>query len=105
MNLNIKRVYLPVKEKRKIKLLRLKKVRVAENVGFDWSLTAENKEEEENRIQNFSLFCISIVKDLLKNKFETNENGKVRYNSKLKHKDNTLKDLQALFDCICKDIK
>jgi len=104
MNLNIKKQPISIKDKRKLKLLhiehlskRLRK-KIIIPVGFDWSLTAESKEENEEKLKNFHLFCISIVTDLARNNFKTNEHGNKTYLEGIDK--NLVKKLNKLFSIV-----
>lgn len=96
MKIEIKKGELPIKIKRLVKLNRLENIK-NDAISYNWKITPEN--ENEN-IQDFHLFCISIVKDIIKNRFKTNEKGIITYKSIEFHK-NTYEDLQKLFTVIC----
>lgn len=108
MKLNFKRQYkLPIKEERKLKLESLEKRKKLIPIRFDYTLTPENQEEEKDRIKNFHLFCISIVQDLLEDKFKTNEEGSMKYSHNINAKNikYTVRNLQKMFSTILNENK
>lgn len=46
-------------------------------IGYDYNVNCIKKDE---KIQDLHLFCISIVNDLLNDRFKTNEHGLMIYN-------------------------
>lgn len=75
MNIEVKRGELPLKEARKEKIKNLFKKK-SEIINYNWRLTSFSDEED---IYDFHLFCVSIVKNLVKKDFKTNESGKMTY--------------------------
>lgn len=104
MKIQIKRAPIPIKQLRKAKLtiLKNKKKKIFKDLGvsikYDWKLNGEYQDES---IEDFHLFCISIVRDLLGEKFNTNENGKISYEG-IEQVDieYTQQELQILYDII-----
>lgn len=75
MNINIKNKLTDEElEQLKYEMILHKKVKA--NFGYDWNLQGEKTSES---IEDFHLFCISIVKDLFENNFKTNELGELKY--------------------------
>ena len=73
MNINIKRQKLDELEL----FLKENEIKPASTkFGYDWDIKGETTDES---IEDFHLFCISIVKDLITNEFITNEEGKISY--------------------------
>lgn len=105
MEIQIERLKLTNQQIRKIKLLKLKRTkRIIIPIKYNWKILVKSKKEaEETKVENLYLFCISIVKDLLSNVHETDQDGKYEHDTTLKHKYSTLQDLQKLFDNIAKN--
>jgi hypothetical protein len=82
MNINIKRQKTPINIERRNKLNMIEDndSGVKTHIGFDWIAKAEDVEEQKSILKNMHLFCISITRDLLKNRFKTNEIGELKYN-------------------------
>lgn len=98
MNINIKKSDLPQSKLRKIKLEHLEKDEKIKIVNYNWKLKAEYADET---IEDFHLFCLSIVKDLMKSNFKTNERGEISYGKlKKSNKRSTIKYLHYLYDNI-----
>jgi hypothetical protein len=103
MKLIIKKLEKSITEERKEKLLSLNNDnKQVKGVGFTWELTAENIEENEEKIKNFHLFCTSIVLDLLEEKFQTDQKGFKKYKKYKKNK-LVIKRLYKLFSIIAND--
>ena len=85
------------KEIRKAKLESINQKNVKWRIVYKWKV---DRESEDEKIEDLHLFCISIVKDLLYNRFFTNENGKMTYENMKDRYDGTLEDLENLFDII-----
>lgn len=83
MKIQIKRAPIPLKQLRKAKLTILKNKnkkkfkKLGFSIKYDWKLNGEYSDES---IEDFHLFCLSIVKDLLEKKFNSNEEGEFSYN-------------------------
>lgn len=99
MKLVFKKVQKSITEERKAKLLSLGDKNKEIDIGFNWTLTPENKEEDDERMKNFHLFCTSIVLDLLKEEFKTNEKGAFKYKKYKKNK-LVIQKLNNLFSII-----
>ena len=99
MRINIQRQKIPKKIIRKIKLNTFIKNSNTDNpyIGYDWQLYYENKDEN---IQDFHLFCISIVRDLFEKKFKTNETGSIIYKYIDFNSENTILQLYQLLKII-----
>lgn len=87
---------------RKAKLLSIKSGKTVEidYVGYTWKITPEVLEES---IEDFHMFCVSIVKDLVTSRFYTNEQGNISYEDFNLDADENKKlysDLGILFDKI-----
>ena len=76
MNINVQRGIVPLKISRKEKIKNLFKKSKKEIIVYDWKIS--NLEIDES-IEDFHLFCISIVRDLVRKDFKTNEKGKITY--------------------------
>jgi len=73
---------------------------IQELIKYDWNVVAEYADE---RLQDFHLFCVSIVKDLVKHKFKTNESGHIDYKiAKLDEEQH--KQLLSMLSILYKDI-
>lgn len=77
MRIDIIKQDLPIKEKRKLKLLKIDDQNVDEN-QFGYGFKIQNESDDES-LKDFHLFCVSIVRDLVKNRFKTNEKGLICY--------------------------
>jgi hypothetical protein len=99
MNINIKKRKLTIKEERKLKLNSLKKKKAPIDVNFNWIITTENKEEEEDKLKNFQLFCIRVTQNILASNFTTNEKGiiKCAHNINKNDIEYTVAHLQKLY--------
>lgn len=95
MIINIKRKGLNDKEFEQLKFELILHNEYAVKFGYNWNLKGEYKDES---LEDFHLFCISIVKDLLEKKFTTNEEGKYLYEN-MEDFDNEaiLEELEELF--------
>lgn len=102
MKLVFQKVKKSITEERKEKLLSLCKEEKVEGIGFNWTLTPENKEEDDERMKNFHLFCTSIVLDLLQEKFRTDQDGIKQYKKYKKNK-LVIKKMYKLFSIIAND--
>lgn len=71
--------------------LLLKKIPEGIKVGYNWNLKGESTDET---MEDFHLFCISIVKDLFEKNFKTNEGYE------LDEEDFDLENLRVLYDTI-----
>jgi hypothetical protein len=76
MNIEVKRGELPLKIARREKLKNILKKNKVKTINYKWRVTSLSEDED---IYDFHLFCVSIVKDLVKQDFKTNENGKMTY--------------------------
>jgi len=97
MNINIKRDELTKKEIRKLKIKAIQQESSKIQIGYKWKCTPESDDEST---EDLHLFCISIVRDLLGKKFYTNEKGVVTYDGMEDEYDETLADLNYLFQII-----
>lgn len=79
MKLIFRKNKLPINELRKLKLNHINGNKDAFGISFNWNLSLEDEEERKDRLENFHLFCLSIVEDLFNDNFKTNENGVIRY--------------------------
>ncbi len=81
------------------KLLKLNDKDSTMNVCYDWMLFIENDDDDDflnSPLKHLHLFCISITKDLLKNRFKTNEQGKILYDFDIDDIDDIDKDYNIL---------
>lgn len=77
MVIKINKEDLPIKESRKLKLLNIYNQEVDKNqFGYRFRI---NYDVPDEGLEDFHLFCVSIVGDLLENKFKTNETGIIGY--------------------------
>lgn len=101
MNIDVSKMPISVKEIRKNKLKQLKNKKWKQCIGYNWNLRYT---ETDDTLQDFHLFCISITRDLIENRFETNERGKFLYDDINDMKTKRLyKDINELFDIVLKD--
>ncbi len=71
-----------------------------EKINYNWNLKGENNDES---LEDFHLFCISIVKDLFEKNFKVNEdNENIYYDIDEDYIDSesTLEDLEYLYTVI-----
>ena len=69
-------------------------------IGYDWKIKGENSDES---LEDFHIFCLSIVKDLLENNIKLNEdNDEHSYEIDEDYIDTeaTLEDLEYLYNII-----
>lgn len=92
MEIKIKRKPLTIREERKLKLAEIENIYCEKRIQYDWNL----KSDSDESFYDFQMFCISIVKDLISNNFNTNEKGLITYDVHITP-ESTLKDLQNLF--------
>lgn len=79
MIIEVKKEELPLKERRKLKLRSLDNQEIDKNqFAYGWKI---RREVDDETLEDFHLFCVSIVGDLIENKFKTNENGIIFYNT------------------------
>ena len=74
-------------------------IKTKTEIVYDWKLQGTNKDET---IEDFHLFCLSIARDLVKNKFKSNEEGELLYSDVIYRKRRTVFNLNKLYDTIFK---
>ena len=94
MNISITKFEPSVKEIRKAKLNAIHNEKPQLKGGYNWELIYESADE---KLEDFHLFCISIVKDLLHKSFFTNERCTYIYEGMEDEYDETIADLEHLY--------
>ena len=98
MYIEVEQIDKNIKVIRKLKLKSLKKCKKVDGLKFNWKYIPSNENE---KIEDFHLFCISIFLDVIENKFKTNEKGKIQYENidKFINK-KTLKKIKKMYSYI-----
>lgn len=66
-------------------------------ITYNWNLKGESPNES---LEDFHLFCLSIVRELFTENFKTNEHGQISYDLKEIDTEATLDDLNYLYQVI-----
>jgi len=79
MKLTFRKSTLPLNKLRKMKLDAINGKKNKLLASYYWEMFPENLEEDIEKMKHFHLFCLSIVDDLFKDNFNTNEDGVIKY--------------------------